>query len=501
MGQLNTAILTEYQELDKQWAEFLESRRARTAVGQESLRRWLRQEERKMEKELLQMLNAEKEYIRKELVKWTEYFLGDIQLSESQQGKIVQFREVSRKVLTELDGDKIELITTQIDWTEFEDSLSTILQRRIPGIFEKTGNAEAAGLRASFNLTNPRAVNWLRENAASKVVEITESTRQGLQDILTRYYDQGKTVSQMSREIRKNIGLHSRFANAVENRKQKLIEQGISTRIAEQNARTYAKQLLKLRAETIARTETMDASNQGQLELWRQAGYEKGKKRWLLTPDDRLCDDCAEMEGQEVGVEDDFHSDSLGKYVPCPPLHPDCRCAMRLVARKAEKPEPLSEEEKDALKSYTAGGYHNINPYLRGMEIDPGAIGQAQKEISLLDSAISKNLTQEPMVVKRGTGLSALGVDDAESLRGALLTDKGFLSTSTMDDVPFLYSAKHKADRVILEISVPKGTPHVNIGGAEGEVLLGRGASIEINDVSTASMFGQTVIKLIGVLT
>jgi hypothetical protein len=48
------------------------------------------------------------------------------------------------------------------------------------------------------------------------------------------------------------------------------------------------------RAELIARTETMRASNEGQQEAWDQA-VEEGlltgneQQEWIVTPDDRLC--------------------------------------------------------------------------------------------------------------------------------------------------------------------------------------------------------------------
>ncbi len=85
------------------------------------------------------------------------------------------------------------------------------------------------------------------------------------------------------------------------------------------------------RALTIARTETIRASNMGQQELWRAqrnggrlTGHEQ--REWIVTPDDRLCPQCAAMEGALAPFDQAF---SNGVMVP--PLHPNCRCTIALV--------------------------------------------------------------------------------------------------------------------------------------------------------------------------
>jgi hypothetical protein len=70
----------------------------------------------------------------------------------------------------------------------------------------------------------------------------------------------------------------------------------------------------------------MTAINYGQAEVWEQASEEglfdkqKATKVWVTVPDDLLCPFCAEMEGQEVGIDDMFDGGDLGD-VENPPLH------------------------------------------------------------------------------------------------------------------------------------------------------------------------------------
>ena len=88
------------------------------------------------------------------------------------------------------------------------------------------------------------------------------------------------------------------------------------------------------RAEVIARTETMRASNLGQQEAWNQAIDEglltgQEKKEWIATPDDRECDDCDDVDGQRVPIDGEF--DTSEGSLDGPPLHPNCRCTVGIV--------------------------------------------------------------------------------------------------------------------------------------------------------------------------
>jgi SPP1 gp7 family putative phage head morphogenesis protein len=81
----------------------------------------------------------------------------------------------------------------------------------------------------------------------------------------------------------------------------------------------------KYRAEVIARTETIRASNQAALESYRQSGVVE-KKAWLASPES--CEICQELEaGEPIALDatffEDGYSDGQG-----PPRHPNCSCAV-----------------------------------------------------------------------------------------------------------------------------------------------------------------------------
>lgn len=76
----------------------------------------------------------------------------------------------------------------------------------------------------------------------------------------------------------------------------------------------------KRRALVIARTETIHAHAEGQLDAFERLGVKELRlmAEWSTAGDDRVCEQCASLEGQTMTVEE-----ARGQI----PLHPNCRCA------------------------------------------------------------------------------------------------------------------------------------------------------------------------------
>jgi hypothetical protein len=166
--------------------------------------------------------------------------------------------------------------------------------------------AATAGLRTAapkgqavmtFDATNPAASLWARKHAAKTITGIGNTTREVIRDFVEGAFEEQIEVSTLANEL---MGLLGDAA----------------------------------RAEMIARTETMSASNMGQQMLWEQAvgeGFLTGdeKKVWIVTPDDVLCLICEPMEDVTVALDDTFNVD--GEDIAAPPAHPNCRCTVGLV--------------------------------------------------------------------------------------------------------------------------------------------------------------------------
>lgn len=102
------------------------------------------------------------------------------------------------------------------------------------------------------------------------------------------------------------------------------------------------------RAQMIARTETIRASNAGAEASYIQSGVVEGKE-WFTALDERVCEFCDPMHEQTMGLGEAFFakgdrmSVTVGdkvrvlkfdyEEVTWPPLHPQCRCTLTAILR------------------------------------------------------------------------------------------------------------------------------------------------------------------------
>lgn len=149
-----------------------------------------------------------------------------------------------------------------------------------------------APLDMRFDVSNPRATKWAKAHALELADGIAETTKDDLRRVIADAVE-GDDVDAMRDEILDAVGDEAR-------------------------------------ADMIARTETMTAANEGNREAWDQAleaGLlpEDAKKVWIATSD--ACPECDELDGEEVGLNEDYSSDGGDG----PPLHPNCRCTEGIV--------------------------------------------------------------------------------------------------------------------------------------------------------------------------
>ena len=192
--------------------------------------------------------------------------------------------------------------------------------------------------KLSFDLLNESSVRRLREYGGALITGITESTRKGIIDTIEIAFRKGGTTFQQAKQIRNSIGLTPRQAAAVENFRAMLIAEGRAPAQIKRMTNKYYQRQLNFRAKTIARTETIRASNAGQREIWSQAA-EQGlldensvRRGWVVTPDDRLCPICEPIpEMNPDGVPLNGLFDTPNGPMEGPPAHPNCRCAEAII--------------------------------------------------------------------------------------------------------------------------------------------------------------------------
>lgn len=197
-------------------------------------------------------------------------------------------------------------------------------------------DSASATMEAAFNRVNERAVLYAEEQAARLLVDVSESTIQGVRSVVEASLRDGRGPDATARDIQRMVGLTDRQANAVARYAEALRESGTRETHVLELLDKRAERLREQRAETIMRTETMDAANAGQQSMWEESerqGWipDTMRRYWLVARDDRLCPQCAPVPGMNpdgVGLHEQFRTPAGN--VARPPLHPNCRCVATL---------------------------------------------------------------------------------------------------------------------------------------------------------------------------
>lgn len=228
--------------------------------------------------------------------------------------------------------------------------------------------APPASLVASLAVKSPFMQRAAKEMTA-KLVRVRGETKVAIRELIHDAVLNGVGPYETALEIREIVGLTRGQAKAVRNYRTGLREVGEKVRShaslrsqwtlspkvgrsrmteaqVERFTGAYADRLLDYRSYNIARTETLRASNMGQQMTWEamaDGGFidrDTFVRVWSVIDDDRLCEECAPMDGQSVGLDEDFASTEVGVLpserrsreeavtTETPPLHPSCRCVL-----------------------------------------------------------------------------------------------------------------------------------------------------------------------------
>jgi SPP1 gp7 family putative phage head morphogenesis protein len=163
----------------------------------------------------------------------------------------------------------------------------------------------SVGSNVGFNVSNPRTVSFLKRWGADRITgDVNRTTQRRLRTVLSRGVAAGKTHQEIAKDIARVFDV-AKGSRSVQ----------------------------------IARTEIARASNFASREGYKQAGLEE--KEWQATQDATSREDHDAMDGQVVGIDEDFTSPS-GYTAPYPGAFGEasedinCRCGvLPVVSDKA----------------------------------------------------------------------------------------------------------------------------------------------------------------------
>jgi len=148
---------------------------------------------------------------------------------------------------------------------------------------------EQAEKQLNRNITpDPNAIDYISKYTFDNIKGMNDDIAQNLRQVLQRGFMDGTSTADMKKQITKVFDVGDN------------------------------------RAEMIARTESNRAANFGRLQGYQKSGV-KGTKVYSAHLDSRTSPLCKRLDGQEVGIDEDF-VDPKGEWRgPVPPAHVNCR--------------------------------------------------------------------------------------------------------------------------------------------------------------------------------
>jgi len=235
--------------------------------------------------------------------------------------------------------------------------------------------------------------------------------------------------------------------------------------------------LTNTRALLIARTETIFAHAEGQLDAFERLGVtELGvKAEWSTAGDDRVCEECAGMEGKVFDAED-----AHGLI----PLHPNCRCAWipAEASKVTEEPaqleaSPISLEDFLASANFIKEGEAGLelvsrgglpgsltNPFgdladpVRVAKMKEWGVAPEIRGIEEMAKIISDPRFISEEDVKYFFGIDKAGVDAVLKQKEKEIVFSGVRHMGLTAERASIYAMSGEERGVVFEVIVPKGS-------------------------------------------
>ncbi len=240
--------------------------------------------------------------------------------------------------------------------TQIPPAETALLEALIAAVSSNVALPESVTFGVEFNEVNQRIIRWAKANVAKNIQGVSPANIAVIRDTIVQSLEAGVGPRVTAAHIQDLIGLTPGHEKAVNRLYFKSLEDGVTETQARKVAARKAKQLIRWRAEMIARTETIRAANEGQMLVWETARdmdlIPQGTKTiWLATGDDRTCPICAVLDGQTVAISERYVINRQAisfvrsgsdfkvagtKPLPkprterTPPAHQSCRCTLIL---------------------------------------------------------------------------------------------------------------------------------------------------------------------------
>jgi hypothetical protein len=234
-----------------------------------------------------------------------------------------------------LNSGALSQVHNNFPWDDFTRELGKISEI-VKDAFANAASPASPRMDLRMDLIDQQAVRWAGERSSNLIVEISEEMRATIRSLVSDSVAGMMDTDDLARRLSRTVGLHERYARAVDNSWTQTFNDQIragrsaeqARQIADRAADRYRQRLLNVRARTIARTEIHAAQNAGRMAGWEDSisqGFAstRARKQWITYDP---CQICQPMDGQIVPWNQSF---SNGNMMPA--AHPNCVCQAILL--------------------------------------------------------------------------------------------------------------------------------------------------------------------------
>ncbi len=208
---------------------------------------------------------------------------------------------------------------------------------------------------------NPLVTRWAEQHAA-ELVQSDAATREIVRNMVASANEIGVPPRELAKALLDVVGLNDRQVAAVQRFAARLQVEHVPQSTIDRRVSRYAQAQQRARALTIARTETIAAVNAGQQLLWEDAATRgllddaRMERIWIVTEDDMLDTKvCEPLSDARAPLDMPFRGGIMQ-----PPAHPNCRCAIGLVERRARRAQEEPTTAVQRLRRFVYDGLGRI---------------------------------------------------------------------------------------------------------------------------------------------
>ena len=250
--------------------------------------------------------------------------------------------KVGKKFIKVIESNDDRVLNNFLDNVTLDGKKLKVVEKKlVKDVSELINNKYNFGV----NIKELAIDKYVDEHVANLVVQVGNETKLAIKEIVRNGWNNGELPEDVYKNIKSVVPLDTRRKNSLIRYEQGLLKNK-DLRNRFRNDKEFFKEVARLkekyhqkllldRGRTIGRTENINLANEGSRQMYEASAKQNKDIRnnyelkWVVTPDDRLCNNCRQMINARSSFTGTFENKANVKIVQNgglrrPTLHPRC---------------------------------------------------------------------------------------------------------------------------------------------------------------------------------